>query len=171
MKQSLLLVTFIVLSAPLFAQSAKEKQAYADEAAVLQKQIWDNQTPEFKSATIPANLNKESAVILARSFSLSRSSTGKFKFGHAISFTTRTKKFSIYHERVKINDKTALAINSGVRTKSASVIGCRFTSTALISALAEANFSISPVACVTCATDFFTGKSLCCSCVKPAGAF
>ena len=108
MKQSLLLVTFIVLSAPLFAQSAKEKQAYADEAAVLQKQIWDNQTPEFKSATIPANLNKESAVILARSFSLSRSSTGKFKFGHAISFTTRTKKFSIYHERVKINDKTAL---------------------------------------------------------------
>ena len=45
---------------------------------------------------------------MARSFSLSRSSSGKFKFGHAISFITRTKKFSIYHERVKINDKTAL---------------------------------------------------------------
>ena len=41
----------------------------------------------------------------------------------------------------------------------------------LVCAFVEASFSISPVACVTCATDFFTGKSLCCSSAKPAGAF
>jgi len=108
MKQYLLLITFLGCSAVALAQSAKEKQAYADEAAVLQKQIWDNQINEFKATTVPANLGKESAVVLARSFSLSRSSGGKFKFGRGISFTTRTKKFSIFHERVKINDKSAL---------------------------------------------------------------
>ncbi len=108
MKKCLLIITGVLLSTSLFAQSEKDKKAYADEAAQLQKQIWDNPIPEFSSTGVPANLGKESAVILARSYSLSRSSSGKLKFGRAIGITTRTKKLSIYHERVKINDKTAL---------------------------------------------------------------
>jgi hypothetical protein len=108
MRKFLLLLTLTFVYTSLFAQSDKEKKAYADEAATLQKQIWDNQPPEFKSTNVPADLSKESAVILARSFSLSRASNGKFKFARALTFTTRTKKFSIFHERVKINDKTAL---------------------------------------------------------------
>ncbi|HEX3384277.1 MAG TPA: hypothetical protein VHS53_03770, partial [Mucilaginibacter sp.] len=107
MKKFLLLLAFTVLSASLFAQSEKDKKAYDDEVVTLQKQIWEDPIPEFKSTNVPANLGKESAVILARSFSLSRASTGKFKFGHH-SLTTRTTKFSVFHERVKINDKTAL---------------------------------------------------------------
>ncbi|MGZ3776510.1 MAG: hypothetical protein ACXVI9_02610, partial [Mucilaginibacter sp.] len=108
MRKYLLLLTLTACSVSVFAQSEKEKKAYADEAAQLQKQVWDNPVLEFKATNIPANLSNESAVVLARSFSLSRSSAGKLKFGHALTFTTRTTKFSIYHERVKINDKTAL---------------------------------------------------------------
>src|ERR1700739_1393582 len=108
MRKCLLLFAAAAVSLSAYAQSEKEKKAYADEAAQLQKQVWDNPINEFKSTSVPANLKNESAVVLARSYSLSRSSGGKFKFGHAITFTTRTSKFGIYHERVKINDKSAL---------------------------------------------------------------
>src|SRR5579871_6354372 len=106
MRKCLLLLAAVAISLSAYAQSEKDKKAYADEAAQLQKQVWDNPVSEFKSTSVPANLQNESAVVLARSYNFSRSSSGKFKFGHAISFTTRTAKFSIYHERVKINDKS-----------------------------------------------------------------
>ncbi|ASU34298.1 DUF3857 domain-containing protein [Mucilaginibacter xinganensis] len=108
MKKSLLLIICLISSFAALAQSAKEKAAYIEKAEQLKTEVWGNPVAEFKSTTAPANFSKESAVILARSFSLSRASSGKLKFGRAIGVTTRTTKFSIFHERVKINDKTAL---------------------------------------------------------------
>jgi hypothetical protein len=108
MKRALLILICLIVHTSLFAQSDKDKEAYATKASQLQADIWGNPSPEFKSTSVPANFSKESAVILARSFSLSRASSGKLKFGRSIGVTTRTTKFSIFHERVKINDKTAL---------------------------------------------------------------
>ena len=108
MKRLLPILIFTSICSSVFAQSEKEKKAYADEAAHLQTEIWGNSLPEFNATKTPTNLDKESAVILARSYSMSRASNGKIKFGRALTFTTRTTKFSIFHERVKINDKSAL---------------------------------------------------------------
>ncbi|MDB4920420.1 hypothetical protein [Mucilaginibacter sp.] len=108
MKRSLLLLICLISAVTTFAQSDKEKAAYIEKAAQLKTEVWGSPVAEFKATAVPANFSKESAVILARSFSLSRASSGKLKFGRAIGITTRTTKFSIFHERVKINDKTAL---------------------------------------------------------------
>jgi hypothetical protein len=91
MKKSLLLFILVIINLHLFAQN------YGDKASLLQKEIWGTASPEFKNSVTPANLSKESAVILARSLSLTRF----VKIGHA-------EKTYIYHERVKINDKAAL---------------------------------------------------------------
>jgi hypothetical protein len=108
MKIFLLSSTLLLCTACLFAQSDKEKASYAEKATQLQTELWGSPAAEFKETSVPANFKKESAVILARSFSLQRSSAGKIKFGRAIRITTRTTKLTILHERVKINDKTAL---------------------------------------------------------------
>jgi hypothetical protein len=106
MKTFLLLIICLFTTVNLFAQ---EDIPYADKALQIQKDVWGTQLPEFKSTTAPANLSKESAVVLARSFSLQRTSKGKFKFMIiAAGVTTRTVKLSTFHERVKINDKAAL---------------------------------------------------------------
>ena len=105
MRTLLLVVLTFFLTVNLFAQKNK---GYAEKAADLQKEIWGSPVAEFKSTAVPADLSKESAVIIARSYSLSRASGGTLKFGASIGLTTRTTKFSIFHERVKINDKTAL---------------------------------------------------------------
>jgi hypothetical protein len=91
MKKTLLPFILVMISTRLFAQTN------ADKAALLQKETWGTASPEFKNSTIPANLSKESAVVLARSLSLNRF----VKIGHA-------EKTYTYHERVKINDKAAL---------------------------------------------------------------
>ncbi len=108
MKKTLLIIVCALTCTAAFAQSESDKQTYADQAAKIQSDIWGSPIAEFKATTVPASLSKESAVILARSFSLSRASSGKLKFGRSIRVTTRTTKFTVFHERVKINDKTAL---------------------------------------------------------------
>lgn len=108
MKVYSLLVVFSFAAIAASAQNDKEKAAYNEKAAQIQKEVWSTPAPEFKATEVPDNLRKESAVILARSYSLSRASSGKLKFGHAIGITTHTTKFSIFHERVKVSDKSAL---------------------------------------------------------------
>jgi len=108
MRRLLLITACTLVYTASFGQSEKDKRAYAEQATKIQTDVWGSPSAEFKVTAIPANLSKESAVVLARSFSLSRASSGKLKFGRAIGITTRTTKFSIFHERVKINDKTAL---------------------------------------------------------------
>ncbi|BAU54454.1 DUF3857 domain-containing protein [Mucilaginibacter gotjawali] len=102
-----LFLTFALLTAiNLFAQ---DNIPYAEKAMQIQKDVWGTTVPEFKSTTVPANLANESAVVLARSFSLQRTSKPRIKFMIITAgVTTRTIKLTTYHERVKINDKSAL---------------------------------------------------------------
>jgi hypothetical protein len=106
MKAFLLSLFFLCTTAAVFAQ---DDMSYADKAAQLQKEIWGTIAPEFKSTTVPDKLSKESAVILARSYSLQRTSNGRLKFMIiTAASTTHTVKLTTLHERVKINDKVAL---------------------------------------------------------------
>jgi len=132
MKHFLLTLIFLFSTGLLFAQ---DDATYAAKAAELQKEIWGTTTPEFKATTIPANLNKESAVVLARSFSLQRTSSGRIKFMIiTASGTTHTVKIRIFHERVKINDKVALEAFSSIEyqkklDKTVNLLITRFTKT------------------------------------------
>lgn len=106
MKLRLLLFTCLLTASQLFAQ---DKLSYAEKAAQLQKQIWGTEAPEFKATKIPENLTNESAVILARSYNSQRTTNGKVKFMIVTAaITTKTVKVNTLHERVKINDKSAL---------------------------------------------------------------
>jgi hypothetical protein len=108
MRRTLLLLIIFIGHNVLFAQSNKEKKEYAAELAQIQNAVWGNAPTEFRQTNVPANLNKESAVVLAKSFNLSRASNGKIKFEKENGISTKATKFSILHERVKINDKSAL---------------------------------------------------------------
>jgi hypothetical protein len=104
MRTTLLLFFGLITTFNLFAQ---EDIPYAEKAAQLQKEIWGTHVPEFSSTTVPTNLNNESAVVLARSFNLQRTSHTRIKF--MATTALRTMKLTTFHERVKINDKAALA--------------------------------------------------------------
>lgn len=106
MKPLYLSLFFLLITTSSFAQ---KNVPYAEKAAQLQKEIWDNASPEFKVTKVPDSLSKESAVILARSFSLNRTSNTRIKFViMATSSNMRTVKLKTFHERVKINDKVSL---------------------------------------------------------------
>jgi len=104
MKNYLLTFACLLTFNSLFAQGD-----YATKAAALQKEIWGSPVAEFKNTVVPANLANESAVILARSYSSQRSSSGRFKFMIITgAVALHSEKVSTLHERVKINDKVAL---------------------------------------------------------------
>ncbi|MDF2433319.1 MAG: hypothetical protein JWP44_2950, partial [Mucilaginibacter sp.] len=106
MKFFLLLFLCLFIAFDLFAQ---DNVPYAEKALQIKNDVWGTKVPEFKSTTVPANLANESAVVLARSFSLQRTSKPRLKFLLITAgVTTRTTKLTTFHERVKINDKTAL---------------------------------------------------------------
>lgn len=105
--RKLLFVAIFMLTAPILY--AQDDMPYADKAAQLQKEIWGTKTPEFQLTAVPAAYSKESAVVLARSFNLQRTSNGRIKFMIiAAASTTHTVKLTTWHERVKLNDKAAL---------------------------------------------------------------
>lgn len=106
MKLSVLLFGCLLITARL---SGQDKLPYAEKAAQLQKEIWGDPAPEFKATAVPEKFEKESAVILARSYSSQRTSNSKLKFMIITAgVTTKTVKINTFHERVKINDKSAL---------------------------------------------------------------
>ncbi|HEX8020880.1 hypothetical protein [Mucilaginibacter sp.] len=108
MKKSLrLLFFFLLLTGSASAQN--NNQTYAEKAAEIRKDVWGTTVPEFAATKVPTNLSNESAVVFAKSYSMQRSQTNKFKFMIiTASSTTRTLKLTTFHERVKINDKSAL---------------------------------------------------------------
>ena len=106
MRKLLLLAPLLVFTQSIFAQ---QNIPYAEKAAQIQKDVWGNPVPEFKATAVPAGMSNESAVILARSFNLQRTTKPRLKFmlmGAGVAM--RTAKLSTFHERVKINDKAAL---------------------------------------------------------------
>jgi hypothetical protein len=96
----------LVFVAKGFAQKADVK--YDERAAEIQKEIWDNKSAPFQVVQIPAEMNNESAVIIARSFEVINSAKMKLKMGLLLGTTQRITYQTTFHERVKINDKAAL---------------------------------------------------------------
>ncbi len=106
MKKLISLVGLFIFSAQVFAQKADAK--YKEHAADVQKEIWDPKAAPFQVKDIPADMNNESAVIIARSFEVINSAKLKLKFSLFIGAAERISYQTTYHERVKINDKAAL---------------------------------------------------------------
>lgn len=104
MKKPLLLFSFLItIGTTLYAQTYNEK------AAEIQKMVWGSPTPEFSLKDVPEKYANESAVILAQSYTMQRTSNLKFKFMIITAgVANRVTKISTLHERVKINDKSAL---------------------------------------------------------------
>lgn len=128
-----LLFFFLLIAGAATAQN--NNQTYAEKAATLQKEVWGTKVPEFAATTVPANLSNESAVIFARSYSMQRSVSSKFKFMIITAASAkRSVKLTTFHERVKINDKSALEDFSTISyqkklDESVRVLGAKFVST------------------------------------------
>ncbi len=97
------LLPFMVFNA--FAQ--KDEKAYRLRSQNVQTEIWNNAAQQFGVKTVEANMNNESAVIIATSFDVINSAKTKFKFG-GLGSVQRMYYQTTFHERVKINDKAAL---------------------------------------------------------------
>jgi hypothetical protein len=96
-----------LLNVTAFAQ--KDDLSYQQKAAEIQSKIWGDKAPEFDVKALPAGMEKESAVIIAKSINIQQATGGRLKFAFYIPTTaTRTSKITTYRERVKINDKAAL---------------------------------------------------------------
>lgn len=91
------------------AQNKDKDLTYAQKAADVNAKVWGDQKPAFDIKTIPAGMEKESAVIIAKYTNVEQSSNSRLKFAFArTTSATRTNRVTTYRERVKINDKAAL---------------------------------------------------------------
>jgi hypothetical protein len=107
MKQLLASLTLCGLS--LAVQGQKDAARYRERSEEVRQEIWGKAVAEFKVTSVPAEMNNESAVIIARGFDITNSSKSKLKWS-VLSFGVARRNLyrTVYHERVKINDKTAL---------------------------------------------------------------
>ncbi len=106
MKYNLFLITSLLLCSPVFAQN---QENYKQKAEQIRKEIWGTTDPGFNLTSAPDSLKNESAVVLGRSLEISRTSGSRLKFMViTAAAATRTTRVTSIHERVKINDKSAL---------------------------------------------------------------
>lgn len=102
---------FTVLSAFTFfsAFSQRDEKAYRQRSQEVQSEIWNNVPQPFSVKTTAADMNNESAVIIATSFDVINSAKARLKFsGLGFGAVQRMYYQTTFHERVKINDKAAL---------------------------------------------------------------
>src|SRR5438046_2870986 len=93
----------------LNASAQKDQKDYNQRAQDIQTEIWSNPAQPFSVKTVPAEMNNESAVIIATSFDVVNSAKMKMKFSPlGFGAVQRLYYQTTYHERVKINDKAAL---------------------------------------------------------------
>lgn len=86
-----------------------QAQTYNEKAAEIQKSVWGTTSAEFALKEVPAKYANESAVILAQSYDIKRTSNLKLKFMIITAgVANRVTRIATLHERVKINDKSAL---------------------------------------------------------------
>ena len=101
-----LLVSVLALNFNAYAQ---KEPTYAQKADEIKAKVWGDAVPEFAVKDIPTDMRKESAVIIASSLNVDQTSNGKIKMSLFMPMSgTKTSKVSVFHERVKINDKAAL---------------------------------------------------------------
>ncbi|HEX5154162.1 MAG TPA: hypothetical protein VFW07_22095 [Parafilimonas sp.] len=104
-------IVFTVLSVctVLSALAQKDESAYKKRAQDIQTEIWNTPSKEFAVKSVPAEMNNESAVIIATSFDVVNSGKMKMKFSPlGFGSVPRIYYQTTFHERVKINDKAAL---------------------------------------------------------------
>ncbi|RYY64725.1 MAG: DUF3857 domain-containing protein [Chitinophagaceae bacterium] len=103
-------IACLVLSGlALCAHGQKDAERYKARAEEVRQDIWGKATAEFKVTNVPADMSNESAVIIARAFDITNSSKSRFKWvGIGFNVARRNLYRTVYHERVKINDKNAL---------------------------------------------------------------
>ncbi|RYZ15467.1 MAG: DUF3857 domain-containing protein, partial [Chitinophagaceae bacterium] len=103
-------IACLVLSGlALCAHGQKDAERYKARAEEVRQDIWGKAAAEFKVTNVPADLSNESAVIIARAFDITNSSKSRFKWvGIGFNVARRNLYRTVYHERVKINDKNAL---------------------------------------------------------------
>lgn len=100
----------VLASLSLGAQAQKDAARYKARAEEVRQDIWGKPSAEFSVKQVPASMNDESAVILARAFDITNSSKTRFKWaGLGFGVARRNLYRTVYHERVKINDKNALS--------------------------------------------------------------
>ncbi len=103
------LFTVLSICILLNASAQKDVAAYKQRAQDIQTEIWNAPSKDFAVKTVPAEMNDESAVIIATSFNVVNSSKTKIKWGAlALGGVQRIYYQTTFHERVKINDKAAL---------------------------------------------------------------
>lgn len=93
-------ITFILLliytGLTGMAQSKRERE-YQEDAEEIKKEIWNGKDAAFNVTTVPEKYNNESAVIIAMKFSMGADHSRK-----------QEHLSTTMHERVKIQDKSAL---------------------------------------------------------------
>src|SRR5262249_22459942 len=89
------------------AFTQKDEKEYRRRSQEIQTEIWNNAPAAFSVKAVPADMDNESAVIIATSFDVINSAKAKLKFA-ALTTVQRMYYQTTFHERVKINDKAAL---------------------------------------------------------------
>jgi hypothetical protein len=103
MRQVIRIFLLVQLVTQGFGQSAKNYRLRSTE---IQHEIWEDTSAAFKVTQIPAEMNRESGVILATSFEVNDNSNFTFKIdGPAAKLTLRITD----HNRVKLIDRRAVA--------------------------------------------------------------
>src|SRR5687768_6790502 len=107
MKKVFISAAMITIAVTSFAQ--KDAAKYKERAEELRQEMWASPLPEFKVINVPKEMDDESAVVIAHSFEIINSSKRKLKFtGFGVGAANRIFYRTVMHQRVKINDKTAL---------------------------------------------------------------
>ncbi len=115
--KTFLVAAICLLSASAFAQT-KDETKYRERAEDVRKEIWETAGPQFKVKAVPAELNNESAVVIARYFEIINSSKFRLKFSlFGFGGARRLSYRTTLHERVKIGDKAALEEFSSIEYK------------------------------------------------------
>lgn len=105
----LTLLLMVLFCVPSFSQNPHE--AYSRRAEQIRQEIWEAHEEAFQATTVPAAMNHESAVILAKAIEVVNSVGVVTKLrGPVPTFSYRTT----VHNRVKINDKAALEHYSAI---------------------------------------------------------
>lgn len=96
---------FFVLS----ASAQKDAKAYKQRAQDIQNELWNAPSVQFAVKAVPDDMNDESAVIIATSFDVVNSAKLKLKWSPLIVGAVQRMYYqTTFHERVKLNDKSAL---------------------------------------------------------------
>lgn len=111
MGRTTIIFLLVLFAVPGLAQ--KEDNRYNERSMEIQKDIWQDTSAAFQVKQIPAELNNESAVIIADYNEIVNAATSSYKFSVGRSLQKIDYQVTL-RQRIKINDKTALEKYSSI---------------------------------------------------------